>query len=69
MIYYKKQSVGGNIMSNAAIRQVMANVEASINMEGLTVSNQCKELCKKILNKEISFEEYLKMVVANGTEE
>ena len=56
-------------MSNAAIQQAMANVEASINMEGLTVSNQYKELCKKILNKEISFEEYLKLVIANGTEE
>ena len=42
----------------------MENAEASINMEGLYVSDSCKELCEKLLKKEITFEEYLKYVVS-----
>ena len=57
-------------MSNAAIQKAMENAEASINMEGLYVSDLCKELCKKLLNKEITLEEYIELVrvgaVANG---
>lgn len=57
-------------MSNMALQKAMKNAEASINMEGLFVSDLSKELCEKLLNKEITFEEYLKFVtvgiVANG---
>ena len=57
-------------MSNAAIQKAMENAEASINMEGLYVSDSCKELCEKLMKKEITFEEYMKLVtvgaVANG---
>lgn len=52
-------------MSNAAIRKAMENVEASLNMEGMVISDTCKELCHKIMNKEITFEEYLKMIIAD----
>lgn len=41
----------------------MDNAEASINMEGLYVS----ELCEKLLKKEITFEEYMKRIT-EGTE-
>ena len=43
----------------------MENVEASLNMEGMVISDTCKELCHKIMNKEITFEEYLKMIIAD----
>ena len=49
-------------MSNAAIRKAMKNAEASLNMEGMLISDTCKELCHKILNKELTFEEYLKII-------
>ena len=52
-------------MSNAAIRKAMENAEASLNMEGMVISDTCKELCHKILNKEITFEEYLKLITAD----
>lgn len=45
-------------MSNTALQKAMDNAEASINMEGLHVS----ELCEKLLKKEITFEEYIKYI-------
>ena len=57
-------------MSNAAIKKAMKNAEASINMEGLTVSDLSKELCEKLLKNEITLEEYIinvtKGALANG---
>ena len=57
-------------MSNASIQKAMDNAEASINMEGLYVSDLCKELCEKLLKKEITFDEYMSLVtsgvLANG---
>ena len=54
-------------MSAAAIQKAMENAEASINMEGLYVSDLCKELCEKLLRNEITFEEYIKLVTAGAT--
>ena len=54
--------IGGWSMSNASILKAMANAEASIHMEGMTVSDACKELCRRILTNEISFEEYLRQI-------
>ena len=50
-------------MSNAAIQKAIENAEASINMEGLYVSDSCKQLCEKLLKKEITFEEYMKIII------
>ena len=50
-------------MGEAAIEKAIKNAEASVNMEGMRVSDYSKELCKKMLKKEITFEEYLKLTV------
>lgn len=50
-------------MSSASLKKVMDNAEASINMEGFRVSEYCKELCEKLMNNEITFEEYLQKVI------
>ena len=53
-------------MSNATIQKAMENAEASINMEGLYVSDLCKVLCEKLQKKEITFEEYMSHVTAGA---
>ena len=53
-------------MSSAAIQKAMENAEASINMEGLYIPDWCKELCEKLLKKEITFEEYMRHVTAGA---
>lgn len=50
-------------MSPTSIKKVLDNTEASINMEGLYVSQTCKELCEKLLNNEITFEQYLEQII------
>lgn len=57
-------TIGGWNMNNASILKAMANAEASIHMEGMTVSDSCKELCRRVLTNEISFEEYLRQITA-----
>ena len=47
---------------SASLQRAMKNAEASINMEGLYVSDFCKELCRRLLKKEITFEEYVKII-------
>lgn len=54
-------------MSNAALQKAMDNAEASINMEGLHITEFCKELCKRLLNNEITFEEYLYQITHTDT--
>lgn len=51
-------------MSNPALQKAMNNAEASINMEGLYISDLCRELCEKLIKKEITFDDYLKLVTA-----
>ena len=53
-------------MSDFAIEKAIKNAEASVNMEGLYVSDLSKELCRKLLKKEITFEEYLKITLSGA---
>ena len=49
---------------NIDIQKSIIHAESSIKMEGLKVSKLSKELCVKVINKEITFEEYLKRITA-----
>ena len=48
-------------MSESAMEKAIKNAEASVNMEGLCVFDYSKELCKKLLLNEITFDEYVKL--------
>ena len=50
-------------MSDVSLRKAMDNAEASMNMEGLQISAFAKELCEKLLKKEITFEEYMRRII------
>ena len=49
-------------MNDSSLQKSMKNAEASINMEGLYISEHCKKLCEKLLKKEITLDEYIKNV-------
>ena len=42
--------------------RAIANAAASVEMEGFRVTAQHKELCRKLLNKEITKAEYIRQV-------
>ena len=46
------------------IQSAMNDAEASLNMEGLFISEEAKKLSEKVLTKEISFQEYLDIITA-----
>lgn len=45
-----------------SIEQSVRAAEVSLRMEGLFVSESCKELCHKLLAGEITLEQYLSYV-------
>lgn len=45
-----------------SIEQSIRAAELSLQMEGLTVSDTCKELCRKLLAGEITLEQYMAYV-------
>ena len=51
-------------MSNS-IERAIQTAELSLQMEGFSVSETCKDLCRKLLTGEISLEDYLSQVIAN----
>lgn len=53
-------------MSQNEIKKALDNAEASLNMEGLSVSDRTKALCEKLLAKEITMAEYIAIVKQNA---
>lgn len=49
-------------MSRDDIKTAIDNAEASLGIEGLSVSMQTKTLCEKLLTKEITMAEYIAVV-------
>lgn len=53
-------------MKQKDIRIALLNAEASLNIEGLSVSNQTKALCEKLLADEITMNEYITIITENS---
>jgi hypothetical protein len=49
-------------VSEKDIEKAIKNATVSIEMEGLSVDEQSKALCRKLLLNEITFEQYLTIV-------
>ena len=61
MIHYRKEVMMMNqpVSTERAIR----NAAASVEMEGFTVTDYSKDLCRKLLNKEITKAEYIRFIL------
>lgn len=49
-------------MSNFEIEKEINNACASVEIEGFTIDEQCKDWCMQLLKKEITFSEYIMLV-------
>ena len=49
-------------MSEKDIKIAINNAEVSLNIEGLSITEQTKILCEKLLAKEITMSEYISFV-------
>lgn len=45
-----------------SIEQSIRTAEVSLHMEGLHVSDDCKEMCRRMLSGEITMDQYLDYV-------
>lgn len=52
-------------MSNSIDHTIQA-AEVSLQMEGLSVTDACKDLCRRMLAGEITLEQYLSYVIPDG---
>lgn len=64
MCYNNKK--GSDFLSRNEIKNALDNAEASLNMEGLSVSERTKSLCEKLLVKEITMDEYIAIIKQNA---
>ena len=53
-------------MSEKQIERCIKNATFSLEMEGFSVDEQTKEWCRRLLNEEITMEEYLAMAKAKA---
>lgn len=53
-------------MSEKQIERAINNAVFSTEMEGYIIDNTSKELCRKLLKKEITMEEYISFVKSNA---
>jgi hypothetical protein len=49
-----------------SIERSIEAAEVSLRMEGLSVTEVCKELCRKLLTGEMTLEQYLAHVTSNS---
>lgn len=53
-------------MSEKQIERSIKNAVHSLEMEGFSVDDQAKDWCRRLLNNEITMEEYLAMAKAKA---
>ena len=53
-------------MSEEKIEKAINNAVFSTEMEGYTVDDTAKELCRKLLKKEITMEEYISFIKSSA---
>ena len=51
-------------LATAMVERSIRTAELSLRMEGFSVTDACKELCRKLLAGEITLQEYLTQVIS-----
>ncbi len=46
-----------------SIDKAINNAAASIEMEGYTIDDQCKEWCRQVLENKMTMEQYIQLVL------
>lgn len=64
-MWYNNQK-GSDFLSHSEIKIALDNAEASLKMEGLSVSERTKALCEKLLNNEVTMAEYIAIIKQNA---
>ncbi len=49
-----------------SIDRAIANAAASVEMEGFSVDEESKRMCRKLLKKEITMEQYIEFTLAKA---
>ena len=62
MVKYEQEVIAVN--PSISTSRAIANASASVEMEGFQVTAQHKELCRMLLNMEITKAEYIRRVTA-----
>ena len=50
-------------MSEKALELLIENAASSVEMEGYIIDAESRELCKRLLNKEITISEYISLIM------
>lgn len=53
-------------MSEFEIEKAIKNATTSVEMEGFSIDEQSKALCRKLMLKEITLEQYISLVKQNA---
>ena len=62
MIKYKHKKKGVIFLSQKEIEKAISNAESSLKMEGLSVDEKTKAMCRTLLTNEITMSDYLLFV-------
>jgi hypothetical protein len=61
-LFYGKIIKAKSEVRTMSIDKAIENSAASVEMEGFRIDEQCKDWCRKLLNGELSMEEYIVLV-------
>lgn len=62
MIKNRKRQLGESMSIDRAIN----NAAASVEMEGYSIDEQCKNWCRQVLENKITMEQYIQLVLENA---
>ena len=66
LLHLIRSNEGVSGLMEMTIERAMQNARASVEMEGFTISDETMALCRLLLEREISYDEFLNMAFAKA---